>query len=377
MDYTEYLRRLPKVELHCHVEGTLRPQTVADLATKHDITLPTTDVDRIYDYETIYEFLEIFRLVNSTVIDQADFARIVYESLEDGAKSGNLKYREMFFNPTLHTTRGVAMSTIIDGLIDGCRSAEEDFGVRCRLIADVYRQDSPAVALQMTQEVLANRRDEADRARHGRGRGARSAGAVLRGVPARGRVGSAPHESRGRGRTAQEHLDASRPARLRADRSRLPHPGRRRGGRALRRGRHPLHVLPHFDRGRVRLARSHDAPDQRDDEGGPARPPQLRRPDDVPHRHRQGVRRLRRAERVSARGREAPRAQRGRRARGSTRARRPRCTACSTTRSTRSTRNSRSDRRRVGTRTPAPARLACGGPQLRGHRRPPCGPPAR
>jgi len=160
MEYAEYLRRLPKVELHCHVEGTLRPQTVADLARKHDISLPTTDVDRIYDYETIYEFLEIFRLVNSTVIDQGDFARVAYESLEDGVRLGNLKYREMFFNPTLHTPRGVAMSTVIDGLIEGCRAAEQDLGVRCRLIADVYRQDSPAVALQMTQEVIANRRDE-------------------------------------------------------------------------------------------------------------------------------------------------------------------------------------------------------------------------
>ena len=45
MDYAEYLRRLPKVELHCHVEGTLRPQTVADLASKHDIALPTDDVE--------------------------------------------------------------------------------------------------------------------------------------------------------------------------------------------------------------------------------------------------------------------------------------------------------------------------------------------
>src|SRR5712671_2948775 len=96
MEYAEYLRRLPKVELHCHVEGTLRPQTVADLARKHDIALPTDDIGTIYDYETIYEFLEIFRLVNSTVIDQADFARVAYESLEDGVKLGNLKYREMF-----------------------------------------------------------------------------------------------------------------------------------------------------------------------------------------------------------------------------------------------------------------------------------------
>jgi len=160
VDYAEYLRRLPKVELHCHVEGTLRPATVVDLARKHDITLPTDDVDRIYDYETIYEFLEIFRLVNSTVIDRDDFARVAYESLEDGVRLGNLKYREMFFNPTLHTTRGVAMPTVVDGLIDGARAAEADFGVRCFLIADVYRQDSIEMALQMTEEVIEHRRDE-------------------------------------------------------------------------------------------------------------------------------------------------------------------------------------------------------------------------
>jgi adenosine deaminase len=160
MDYADYLRRVPKVELHCHVEGTLRPGTVAELAAKHDIALPTDDIKHLYDYETIHEFLEIFRLVNSTVIDQEDFARVAYESLEDGVKLGNLKYREMFFNPTLHTPRGVPMATIIDGLADGCRAAESDFGVQCFLIADVYRQDPPEMALQMTEEVIANRRPE-------------------------------------------------------------------------------------------------------------------------------------------------------------------------------------------------------------------------
>ncbi len=160
MDYAEYLRRLPKVELHCHVEGTLRPATVSDLARQHAIELPTPDVGKIYEYDTIYEFLEIFRFVNSTVITQDDFARIAYESLEDGVKLGNLRYREMYFNPTLHTPRGVPMKTVIDGLADGCAAAERDFGVRCRLIADVYRQDPPAMALQMTEEVIANRRDE-------------------------------------------------------------------------------------------------------------------------------------------------------------------------------------------------------------------------
>jgi adenosine deaminase len=63
----------------------------------------------------------------------------------------------MFFNPTLHTRRGVPMATVIGGLVDGMHAAERDFGVRSRLIADVYRQDPPEMARQMVEEVLENR----------------------------------------------------------------------------------------------------------------------------------------------------------------------------------------------------------------------------
>jgi len=160
MQYEEFLRRVPKVELHCHFEGTVRPGTAADLARKHGIQLPTDDVDRLYDYDSIYEFLEIFALVSSTLIDQDDFARAAYESLEDGVQLGNLEYREMFFNPTLHTKRGVPYKTVVDGLVDGIQEAERKLGVRCRLIADVYRQDPPELARQMVEEVLEHRRDE-------------------------------------------------------------------------------------------------------------------------------------------------------------------------------------------------------------------------
>lgn len=160
MNYEEFLRKVPKVELHCHFEGTVRAATFADLAKKHGVKLPTEDVSKLYDYTTIYEFLEIFGLVASSLIDQGDFARTAYESLEDGAKLGNLKYREMFFNPTLHTRRGVQYETVVDGLIEGIRAAEADLGVRCRLIADVYRQDPPEVALEMVQSLLENRREE-------------------------------------------------------------------------------------------------------------------------------------------------------------------------------------------------------------------------
>jgi adenosine deaminase len=160
MDYEQFLRRVPKVELHCHLEGTVRQATFADQARKHGVELPTDDVDKLYDYDTIYEFLKIFAMVSSTLIDREDFARVAYETLEDGVNLGNLKYREMFFNPTLHTRRGVPYATVVDGLVDGIRAAETDLGVRCRLIADVYRQDSLDMARQMIDEVIAHRPDE-------------------------------------------------------------------------------------------------------------------------------------------------------------------------------------------------------------------------
>jgi adenosine deaminase len=156
----EYLRQVPKCELHCHFEGTVRPETFAELARLHGVPLPSDDVSKLYSYETIEEFLVIFGLVSSTLIDREDFARVAYESLEDGVRLGNLKYREMFFNPTLHTRRGIPMSTVINGIADGMRAARSDLGVESRLIADVYRQDPPAVAREMVEDVLSNRVDE-------------------------------------------------------------------------------------------------------------------------------------------------------------------------------------------------------------------------
>jgi adenosine deaminase len=160
VNYDEYLRKIPKVELHCHFEGTVRPQTFADLAKKHGVELPTEDADKLYDYDSIYEFLKIFAMVSSTLRDQEDFARTAYESIEDGVELGNLKYREMFFNPTLHTRRGVPYRTVVDGLVDGIQQAERELGVKCRLIADVYRQDPPEMAREMVEQVLEHRRDE-------------------------------------------------------------------------------------------------------------------------------------------------------------------------------------------------------------------------
>jgi adenosine deaminase len=154
MRYEDFLRRAPKVELHCHFEGSIRPATVLALASKHGMTAPTSDADRLYDYERSDQFFELFGFVAATMNDAEDYARCVYETVEDGVLSSNLRYREMFFNPTLHTRNGVTMKTILEGMSAGIEAAAADFGVPVALIADVYRSDTLACAMQMLEELL-------------------------------------------------------------------------------------------------------------------------------------------------------------------------------------------------------------------------------
>jgi adenosine deaminase len=160
MDLERFVRRIPKVELHCHLEGAVRPSTLADLARANGVDLPAETPDELYRYDDLEGFLEIFELVCRTLVRRSDFARVTYESLEDAVRSGNLRYREMFFDPTLHTRYGVPYRDVLDGLLEGISAAESDYGVRTRLIPAVYRQDSVETAARMLDEILAERCDE-------------------------------------------------------------------------------------------------------------------------------------------------------------------------------------------------------------------------
>jgi adenosine deaminase len=160
MDYREFLRRLPKAELHIHFEGSVRPTTFFELARKHRLELPSEDPSTFYVYDTLVDFLKVYDIVCRSIRDQEDFARVAYETLEDGVRLGNLKYREMFFNPTTHTREGISWRTILDGILEGTRAAERDYGVKCRLIPAIHRGHTPAEAQEMVEAMLEARCDE-------------------------------------------------------------------------------------------------------------------------------------------------------------------------------------------------------------------------
>jgi adenosine deaminase len=159
MDFATFLTRLPKVDIHCHLVGTLRPGTLGELARKHGVPLPRAD-DVIYDFEDFYSFLEILRLSATVMRHAEDFARVAYEALQDGFRDGNLRHAELMFNPQYFYASGVRYRTMVDGLIDGVRAASKDFGTTCLLIPSIDRQIEPAHALEIMDDILACRPEE-------------------------------------------------------------------------------------------------------------------------------------------------------------------------------------------------------------------------
>jgi adenosine deaminase len=152
--------RIPKIELHCHVEGTVRPTTVLELAAKAGRPLPVEDPAELYRYDSLDSFLAIFWLVQETLVSREDWTRIAYESLIDGAAHG-LRYREMFFTPARHLAAGQDLGAIVAGLNEGIEAAEAETSVRCMLVGDIDRAYGPSAGLEFVEQLGELRRSGA------------------------------------------------------------------------------------------------------------------------------------------------------------------------------------------------------------------------
>jgi adenosine deaminase len=149
--------KIPKVELHCHVEGTVRPATVVELARKAGRPLRVADPMALYRYDSLDSFLSIFWLVQETLTDRDDWARVAEESLLDGHAHG-LRYREMFFTPARHLAAGQDLGEIVAGLTEGIERAEAAVAVRCALIGDMDRAYGPQAGLELVEALGELRR---------------------------------------------------------------------------------------------------------------------------------------------------------------------------------------------------------------------------
>ena len=160
MESERFLRALPKAELHLHLEGSVAEPTVLELARKHNVKLPFDDIDDIYRFVDLAQFLGMYDVVCDTMRDADDFRRTTYEALMRTADSGG-RYVEMFFSPQTHMdSSGLPYAKMLDGIIAGMREAETDRGILARIIPAYNRQLGAGRGFEFVDMVVGDRRDE-------------------------------------------------------------------------------------------------------------------------------------------------------------------------------------------------------------------------
>jgi adenosine deaminase len=159
----ELLRRLPKAELHCHLDGSVRPATLLELASECDVTMPrrTTsalrDYMRVSDAASLEEYLERFD-VTLAVMQTADaLERIAYELAEDAAAEG-VRYIEVRFAPILNVRRGLSLGDVVESSLRGLARAERQHRVVGRVIVTALRTMSPELSAELASLAVAYRK---------------------------------------------------------------------------------------------------------------------------------------------------------------------------------------------------------------------------
>ncbi len=158
----ELLRRLPKAELHCHLDGSLRADTMLDLAREKGVTMPAADPEALREYMTVSdaqnleEYLERFAITLSVMQTDTSLERVAYELAEDAARDG-VRYLEVRYAPVLNVREGLSLEQAVEAPLRGLARAERDHGIVGRVIVTAIRNMSPGVSQELAELAVAYR----------------------------------------------------------------------------------------------------------------------------------------------------------------------------------------------------------------------------
>jgi len=152
----EFVRGMPKAELHIHIEGSLEPELIFALAQRNGVSLPYASVEALraaYDFTDLQSFLDIYYAGASVLLTEQDFFDMAWAYFLR-AKADNVIHAELFFDPQTHTARGVPLLTVLKGLRRAADQAEAELGIRAGLILCFLRHLSEAEAITTLEQVL-------------------------------------------------------------------------------------------------------------------------------------------------------------------------------------------------------------------------------
>jgi len=155
------IRQMPKSDLHCHLDGSLRIQTIIDLARKQNVELPTSDSRSLKKIlqpglrcKSLVEYLRPFDITLSVLQEADALSRVAFELAEDAARE-NIWLLEVRYSPVLHTKKDLQLTEIVDAVLDGLRRAEKKYHIRTGVIICGMRNINPETSYQLADLAMA------------------------------------------------------------------------------------------------------------------------------------------------------------------------------------------------------------------------------
>jgi adenosine deaminase len=157
MDDAAYFAAIPKAELHLHLDGSVRPATVLDLARKNGVPLPTGDLTKLETLleaddrtNSLVEYITCFELPIAVMQTADALQRVTYELMQD-LKADNVRYAEIRYGPWLHTERGLSLTDVLRATLQGWNAGHEATGIEGGIIVTALRDMPPAQNLSLAQ----------------------------------------------------------------------------------------------------------------------------------------------------------------------------------------------------------------------------------
>ncbi|HEY8615917.1 adenosine deaminase [Phenylobacterium sp.] len=154
-DLSAFIRALPKAELHLHIEGSLEPELMFQLARRNKVALPFKSVEEVraaYAFSNLQDFLDIYYQGADVLRTEEDFRDLAMAYFGRVAQDG-CRHVELFFDPQTHTDRGIPFQVVADGLLAGMAEAERDLGITSKLILCYLRHLPEEAALDTLRQA--------------------------------------------------------------------------------------------------------------------------------------------------------------------------------------------------------------------------------
>lgn len=155
-DIKEFIKKLPKAELHLHIEGSLEPELMFKLAKRNGIEIPYKTVEEVkeaYNFTNLQSFLDIYYAGAKVLIEKQDFYDMTWDYILK-CKEDNIIHTEIFYDPQTHTQRGVSFETVILGIKEALDDAQKKLGISSKIIMCFLRHLSEEEAFETLEQSL-------------------------------------------------------------------------------------------------------------------------------------------------------------------------------------------------------------------------------